>query len=300
MKVIRVATRSSKLAVVQANTVAEALMSLDPGIKCELVMLKTAADINHSAPIASIGGKGVFIKELEQALLANKADIAVHSVKDMPSKLQDKFVLPAILPRVNAHDVLISDSDFGSLPEGAVVGTSSLRRTSQLRLLRPDLTYKDIRGNIDTRINKLNNGYDAIILAAAGVLRLGYEEHIRHHFSIEEIMPAAGQGAIGVECLSENDSIINLISKLNYIPSAAAVAAERSCMWHLGGHCMAPIAAYASLSGDNITLRMVVTNKDSSEVLRASRTATDATELGKDVAKELIAKGALNLINTAV
>lgn len=299
---IKIATRPSKLALMQANIVATALSKLDPNISCELVTIKTSADIKSEQPINTIGGKGIFIKELEQSLLAKKADIAVHSIKDMPSKLLEPFSMPAILPRLAAHDILISNNHtaFHDLAPGAVVGTSSLRRTCQLQILRPDLTYKPIRGNIDTRIKKLAGKYDAIILAAAGIIRLGYEQHISENFSLEDILPSAGQGAICIECLHDNSDMIKLASLLNHAPSAAAVTAERSAMWHLGGHCMAPIAAYANYSENGITLKAMVANQDSSRVIRAIKTASPlyAMELGQDIAAELISQGALDLIGT--
>ena len=299
---IKIATRPSKLALTQANIVATAITKLDPNISCELVAIKTSADIKSEQPINTIGGKGIFIKELEQALLAKKADIAVHSIKDMPSKLAEHFSMPAILPRLVTHDVLISNNHtaFDDLAPGAVVGTSSLRRTCQLQILRPDLTYKPIRGNVDTRINKLAGDYDAIILAAAGIIRLGYEKHISQDFALEDILPAAGQGAIGIECLRDNSDMLKLASLLNHVPSAAAVTAERSAMWHLGGHCMAPIAAYASCNENKITLKAMVASHDSSKVIRTTKTAAlpDAAELGQNIAKELISQGALDLIGT--
>jgi hydroxymethylbilane synthase len=304
MPIIRIATRPSKLALAQASIVATKLTDLNCNITCEIVIIKTKADIKADQPINAIGGKGIFIKELEQALLAKKADIAVHSVKDMPSALSQSFIMPAILPRLAAHDVLISNNNttFYNLAPNMIIGTSSLRRTCQLQILRPDLTYKPIRGNVDTRIKKLESGYDAIILAHAGIERLGYEQHITQNFSLEDIMPSAGQGAIGIECLSDNSAIINLVSKLNHAPSFHAITAERSAMFHLGGHCMAPIAAHAICHENNITLRAMVTNKDSSQVIRATKTAeiSQAMTLGQHIAEKLIFQGALDLINTAV
>jgi hydroxymethylbilane synthase len=304
MPIIRIATRPSKLALAQASIVAKKLTELNCDITSKIVVITTTADIKAEQPINTIGGKGIFIKELEQALLAKQADIAVHSIKDMPSQLAQPFIMPAVLPRVAAHDVLISNNNltFSELSPNMVVGTSSLRRTCQLQILRPDLTYKAIRGNVDTRIKKLASGYDAIILACAGIARLGLEQYISDNFSLKDMIPSAGQGAIGIECLNDNSPIIALISKLNHPPSAASITAERSAMLHLGGHCMAPIAAYASCKENDITLTAMVANKDSSRVIRAANTAhtSHAAKLGEDIAKNLISQGALDLINTAI
>jgi hydroxymethylbilane synthase len=297
---IRIATRPSKLAIKQAEMAASAIKKHYPEVNISIKEFSTRADINNSAPIESFGGKGIFVKELEQALLDKEADIAVHSTKDMPCKLNSAFVLPAFLSRASVNDVLISKVKLTLLKPGAKIGTSSLRRKLQLMAIRPDLEYKPIRGNIDTRIKKLESGYDAIILALAGLERLETETQITEIFNTDAILPAAGQGAIGIECLSSNIEIVEILQNINDHKTSICVSAERSLMAELGGHCQAPIAAYARIEKNKLILEAKVFGLKAKENLyhKISGEPKDSFEIGKSLADYLNNKGAQSLISS--
>lgn len=299
---IRIATRPSKLAIKQAEMAASAIKKHYPEVNISIKEFSTRADINNSAPIESFGGKGIFVKELEQALLDKEADIAVHSTKDMPCKLNSAFVLPAFLSRASVNDVLISNNKtkLSSLNPGAIIGTSSLRRKLQLMAVRPDLEYKPIRGNIDTRIKKLESGYDAIIIALAGLERLETEAQITEIFNTDSILPAAGQGAIGIECLSSNIEIVEILQSINDHNTSICVSAERSLMAELGGHCQAPIAAYARIENNKLILEAKVFGLKAKENLyhKISGEPKDSFEIGKSLADYLNNKGAQSLISS--
>ncbi len=248
-----------------------------------------------------IGGKGLFVKELEMALLDGRADIAVHSMKDVPMDLPPGLVVPVICARHDVRDVFIA-KDYGSLatlPQGAIVGTASLRRQTQLKALRHDLVYQDLRGNINTRLKRLDRGdFAAIILAAAGVERMGFQARIRDYFSVEDCLPAAGQGALGIEIRADDDAIAELIAPLNHDKTAACVIAERALCRRLNGGCQVPIGAYATLKKDVLTVQGLVANPDGTNIIRAQRKGKllAADELGTEVAEALIAAGAEQIL----
>jgi|SaaInlStandDraft_6_1057023.scaffolds.fasta_scaffold00919_5 hydroxymethylbilane synthase len=298
---IRIATRSSALALAQTELAIKTIKAKYPISVIEVIKLTTKADKNSQTPIHEIGGKGIFVKELEQALLEQKADVAVHSVKDMPSKLTAELSLPCILERSLPHDILISKQNLSlsKLAPGSIVGTSSIRRELQLKLMRPDLIYKPIRGNVGTRIKKIGHGYDAIILAYAGIARLQLTEHITENFKLSEMLPAAGQAAIGLQCLTQNDKIMNMLTTLDHKASNVCITAERSAMENLGAHCFAPVAAYAEHAEDKIKLHAKVFTNTGHIQTTQTGPCTAAYDIGKEAAVELIHQGALDIISKA-
>lgn len=294
---LRIATRQSPLALWQAEYVKAELERHHPGIDVTLVKFTTRGDKILDTPLAKIGGKGLFVKELEQALLAGEADIAVHSMKDVPMSFPEGLELGVICPRENPFDAFVSNTyaALDELPAGAVVGTSSLRRQCQLKLLRPDLQIRDLRGNVGTRLGKLDAGeYDAIILAAAGLIRLGLAERIKSVLDDTVSLPAGGQGAVGIELRSNDPTIANLIAPLACQDTTDRVIAERALNNHLQGGCQVPIACYSVLEGEILWLRGLVGATDGSEILRAEARAnrSDAAKLGVAVAEQLLAQGA--------
>jgi hydroxymethylbilane synthase len=296
-EVIRIATRKSPLAMWQAEHVAAALQAAHPGLQVELLGMSTQGDKILDTPLAKIGGKGLFVKELEQRMLAGDADIAVHSMKDVPVELPEGLHLPIIMEREDPHDAFVSNThaSLDELPEGAKVGTSSLRRQCQLFARRPDLEILPLRGNVNTRLKKLDDGeYDAIILAAAGLKRLGFGERIRTVISPEQSLPAIGQGAIGIECRSEDPRVNQLIAVLHHGDTADRVRAERAFNARLEGGCQVPIGGHAILEGDNIWLRGLVGEADGSELIEGEIRGPrgDAEALGVALAEELLARGA--------
>ncbi|WP_078117856.1 hydroxymethylbilane synthase [Thiosocius teredinicola] len=298
---IRIATRKSPLAMWQAEHVADALRKAHPGLEVELLGMSTQGDKILDTPLAKIGGKGLFVKELEQRMLEGDADIAVHSMKDVPVELPDGLHLAVILEREDPRDAFVSNhhASLVALPEGARVGTSSLRRQCQLADQRPDLEIIPLRGNVNTRLKKLDDGeYDAIILAAAGLLRLGLAERIRSFIDTEHSLPAIGQGAIGIECRSDDDRINSLLAPLHHAPTAARVRAERAMNHRLEGGCQVPIGGHATLDGDQLFLRGLVGTVDGSEIVRAEITGpeADAEQLGTALAEELLAHGAAKIL----
>jgi len=294
---IRIATRKSALALWQAEYVKARLEQAHPGLKVSLVPMVSRGDKLLDAPLAKIGGKGLFVKELETALLENEADIAVHSMKDVPMDFPEGLGLFCICEREDPRDAFVSNTyeSLDALPAGSVVGTSSLRRQAQLLARRPDLKIQFLRGNVNTRLAKLDAGeYDAIILAAAGLIRLGFEDRIRSSISAEDSLPAGGLGAVGIECRSADADVHALLAPLHHRETALRVTAERALNKHLNGGCQVPIACYALLEDDQLWLRGLVGQPDGGLLLRAEARAasSDAEALGVRVAEALLAQGA--------
>ena len=290
-------TRQSALAMWQARHVEARLKEVHPGLEVEILGMTTEGDRRLDTSLAKIGGKGLFVKELEDALARGAADIAVHSMKDVPMDLLPGHVLGAILERADPRDAFVSAryADLASLPAGARVGTSSLRRESQLRAARPDLLVQPLRGNVPTRLRKLDEGqHDAILLAAAGLKRLGLAERITALLSTEQSLPAAGQGAIGIECRADREDVLRLVEPLNHLATALAVRAERAVARTLAGSCNVPLAAYADVSGDTMRLRGFVGAPDGSRVVRGSveGAASEAEVHGLALAVQLREDGA--------
>lgn len=299
---IRIATRQSPLALWQAEHVKAQLELKHPGLQTELLPMTTRGDKILDSPLAKIGGKGLFIKELELAILEGKADIAVHSMKDVPMEFPDGLSLAIICEREDYRDAFVSNkhASFEGLPNGAIVGTSSLRRQCQLRAVRPDIQIKDLRGNVNTRLGKLDNGeYDAIILAAAGLLRLGMSDRIQAYIEPSICLPAGGQGAIGIECRSDDSRVLNYLKVLNHRHSSICVGAERAMNARLNGGCQVPIACLAELMGDSLSLKGIVGSVDGKEILSAefNGKADDYDALGVKVADQLLQQGAGRLLD---
>ncbi|MGE6811338.1 hydroxymethylbilane synthase [uncultured Pseudoalteromonas sp.] len=295
--IVRIATRKSALALWQAEFVKAQLEHYHPGILVELVPMSTQGDIILDTPLAKIGGKGLFVKELEQAMLEGLADMAVHSMKDMPVEFPEGLTLHTICEREDPRDAFVSNNfaNIDELPQGAIVGTSSLRRQCQIRASRPDLKIHDLRGNVNTRLAKLDSGqYDAIILAAAGLIRLEMKDRIRAYIEPEVSLPANGQGAVGIECRTDDEAIKVLLAPLEHSETRIRVNAERAMNRHLEGGCQVPIGAYALVNGDQVHLRGLVGAIDGSEILRdeVSGHVNDAEKLGVELAKMLLAQGA--------
>ena len=298
---IRIATRKSALALWQVEPVKARLEQAHPGLQVTLVPMVSRGDKLLDAPLAKIGGKGLFVKELETALLEQQADIAVHSMKDVPMDFPEGLGLYCICEREDARDAFVSNTyaSLEALPAGSIVGTSSLRRQAQLLARRPDLTIHFLRGNVNTRLAKLDAGeYDAIILAAAGLIRLGFESRIRDSISVEDSLPAGGQGAVGIECRTEDAAIHALLAPLHHRETALRVSAERALNKHLNGGCQVPIACYAILEGDQLWLRGLVGQPDGSLLLQAEQrgAAENAEQLGVDVAEALLEQGAAAIL----
>lgn len=295
--VLKIATRQSPLALWQANFVKDRLEDLYPDLTIELVTMVTKGDVLLDTPLAKIGGKGLFVKELENALLEKRADIAVHSMKDVPMQFPEGLGLSVICKREDPRDAFVSNryASFDDLPKGAVVGTSSLRRQCQLKQLRPDLDIRSLRGNVGTRLSKLDNGeYDAIILAAAGLIRLGMKERITSFIETTMSLPAAGQGAVGIECRTDDTSVQALLAPLANQETTACVLAERAMNAHLQGGCQVPIGGYAVLENNQLYLRALVGELDGSAIIRAEGKSAveNAEELGVQIAEQLLAQGA--------
>lgn len=298
MKKIRIATRASQLARWQAEHVASRLEALHENIRTELVPITTEGDRMLHAPLAKVGGKGVFVKALEVAILEGRADIAVHSMKDVPVELPPALVMSVITAREDPRDVLVSKVHpcLDALPVGSRVGTSSLRRQCQLRALRPDLVVTDLRGNVNTRLAKLEQGdFDAIVLASAGLKRLALESLVSEYFEPERFLPAVGQGVMGIECRRDDRENQGLIAPLHDEPAAAQLDAERAMNRALGGGCQVPIAGFAETPQPGVLrLRALVARLDGSEILRDDRRGRvdEAEALGLEVAADLLARGA--------
>lgn len=294
---LRIATRKSLLALWQAEYVQAELERHHPGLRVELVPLVSRGDKILDVPLAKVGGKGLFVKELEQALLAGEADIAVHSMKDVPMEFPAGLGLAVICPREDARDAFVSNcfNSLDELPAGAVVGTSSLRRQCQLLAKRPDLQVKFLRGNVQTRLHKLDTGdYDAIILAAAGLIRLELPERIRSFIAPEVSLPAGGQGAVGIECRLDDRATLALLQPLHHQATAEQVLAERALNRRLQGGCQVPIACYALHQGDQLWLRGLVGAPDGSQILfdEIRAPVAEAEAMGVALAERLLAAGA--------
>ncbi|WP_461537242.1 hydroxymethylbilane synthase [Spongorhabdus nitratireducens] len=297
MKKVRIATRKSALALWQAEYVKARLEFFHPDLEVELVAMTSRGDRILDAPLAKIGGKGLFVKELETAMLENRADIAVHSMKDVPMEFPEGLGLAVICEREDPRDAFVSNTfnSIDELPEGAVVGTSSLRRQCQLMADRPDLKIRFLRGNVNTRLAKLDAGeYDAIILAAAGLIRLEMADRIRNYISTEQSLPAGGQGAVGIECRTDDAEMLELLKPLHHEKTASCVLAERAMNKRLNGGCQVPIGGFAVLEGENIYLRGLVGSPDGETMLRSEvrGPAVQAEQLGIQVAESLLEQGA--------
>ena len=300
---IRIATRKSRLAVWQAEHVAAKLEALDEVESVELVRLSTKGDEILDRSLQKIGGKGLFIKELEVAMQEGRADLAVHSMKDVPADMPEGFAIAAILERANDRDALVSGGvGFGDLPSGALVGSSSLRRQAQLRMLRSDLEIRPLRGNVNTRLAKLDAGeFDAIILAAAGLERLGMAERISATFELDEMLPAASQGVIGIECLDDDIELKAVLAQLNDADTVLTTNADREVARFLNASCQSPVAAHAVIEGSELRLTALAALPDGSRHLKAtdSGRAEDAVALGAAVAGQLREQGVDDLLERA-
>lgn len=301
MKILKIATRQSPLALWQAEHIRARLEALHADLKVELVTFVTQGDKILDTPLAKIGGKGLFVKELEAALLDGRADLAVHSMKDVPMKLPAGLSLAVICEREDPLDAFVSNTyaSFEQLPQGAKVGTSSLRRKSQILKARPDLEIIDLRGNVGTRLSKLDAGlYDAIILASAGLKRLGLAERIRHTLPTEVSLPAVGQGALGLECRAEDQAVLDLILPLLHSETDVCVRTERAFNAYLEGGCQVPIAGYAILEQGQIHMQGRVGSVDGKTLLKAEQVGdiNQVEKIGVALAQELLAQGAGDLL----
>ena len=302
MNQLSIATRKSPLAMWQAEFVKAQLLQQHPQLAIELIGMSTQGDVLLDVPLAKIGGKGLFIKELEEQMMAGNAQLAVHSMKDLPAVLPEGFAIGAVLARHNPLDAFVSNTyaNLDELPQGAIVGTSSLRRKSQLLAIRPDLQLHDLRGNIHTRMRKLDEGqYDAIILAAAGLERMDMPERIRSVIPAEVCLPAVAQGALAIEVLANDASTQGFVDCLNDQTTLACVRAERAMNAALEGGCQVPIGSYAIWQGEQIWLRGLVASLDGKTIIRGERkgSAADAEMMGEDLAQELLVKGAKSILD---
>jgi hydroxymethylbilane synthase len=300
---LTIGSRGSKLALVQANWVKTRLEAARPELKVGIEIIKTSGDVFLDAPLSQIGGKGLFTKEIEDALLEGKIDLAVHSLKDLPTVLPAGLTLAAVSPREDVRDAFLSRDylSLTSLPKGARVGTSSLRRQSQLLRLRRDLDVANLRGNLDTRIRKLDEKqYDAILLACAGLDRLGYQHRIAERISIRQLCPAVGQGALGIETREADVRTRQWLQCLHHPPTHFAVTAERAFLGRLGGGCQVPIAGHAWIEGSRLEMLGVVASADGQEYFRdqASAPTEQAEELGSQLAERILSTGASKILNS--
>jgi len=298
---LKIATRKSELALWQARFIADKLESLDEVEHVELMPMTTRGDDILDRSLQQIGGKGLFIKELEDALQQRRADIAVHSMKDVPADMPGGFCIAAVLERDNPFDALVTSDNRGldSVPQGGTIGSSSLRRQAQIRALRPDITVNPLRGNVNTRLAKLQLGqFDAIILASAGLERLGMSSKISEEFTAEQMLPAAAQGVLGIECLQSNDELRELLSRLEHEATKTTTIAERAVARALEASCQSPVASFATVKGDEISLRALVASIDGKTILSESATAKldEADALGIQVAERLLKRGAGDLL----
>ncbi|MHC1729468.1 MAG: hydroxymethylbilane synthase [Syntrophobacteraceae bacterium] len=301
-ELIRIGTRGSMLALKQSGMMKEAVERLWPGLKVELQVIKTTGDKITDVPLSKVGGKGLFVKEIEDALLDDLVDLAVHSIKDVPAVLPEGLEIGIIPEREDPRDALIirQVTDISALPHGAVIGTSSLRRAAQMRKMRRDLEIRNLRGNLDTRLRKLEEGeFDAILLAAAGLKRMGWQDRITMYLDPDEFIPAIGQGALGIEIRSADDKIRRFLAPLHHPKSAVAVQAERSLLKELEGGCQVPIGGHAKVAGSIIELSGLVASLDGMEIFRVVQSAPikEAMELGKRVAAELLELGARRILD---
>jgi hydroxymethylbilane synthase len=298
---IKIGTRGSKLALTQANLVADSLKKTDPGITTEICVIKTSGDIMQDVSLTKIGGKGVFVKEIEDALTSGKVDLAVHSMKDVPTEIPKGLTFAAIMQREDVRDVLVSKNNkkIEFMPRGARIGTGSMRRAAQLLAILPDLSIVSLRGNLETRLKKIETeNLQGVILAAAGMKRMGLAEKISQYLPIETMLPAVGQGALGLEIRESDEEIRKVVAKLNHTQTAAEVTAERSFLRHLGGGCLLPIAAFGKMEGDQLTLEGLVAAPQGTSIIRdkVKGLALDAEVLGKRLAKMILEKGGNKLL----
>lgn len=294
MRRIVVGTRRSALAMTQTQWVIERLKALGTGHAFAVQPIVTKGDRILDVTLSKIGGKGLFVKEIEQALLDGEADLAVHSLKDLPAELPDGLVIAAVPPREDPRDALISRDGrrFEELPAGAVVGTSSLRRAAQLRAWRPDLRVVPLRGNVDTRLKRLEAGdFDAIVLAAAGLARMGWLNRVTEFLPPERVIPAVGQGALAVECRADDDEVLALVARLNDCDTERAVRAERAFLHRLNGGCQVPLGAHAVVEGDRVRLTGFVGAPDGSRLIVETADGTEAEEVGVAAAERILARG---------
>ncbi len=293
---IRIATRKSPLAKWQAHHVAGLLRGREPGLEVRLHELVTKGDKILDVALAQVGGKGLFVKEIEEALLSREAEIAVHSMKDLPASLADGLVLGAVPEREDPRDALCARSAkaLDDLPRGARVGTSSLRRAAQLRALRPDLVIDTIRGNVETRLRKVHEGFDAVVLAYAGLKRLGLDAHVSYLFDPGEMLPAVAQGALALEARADDPHTLARLAPLEHLPTRQRVEAERGLLRRLEGGCQVPIAAHATVEGGRVHLRALVSSLDGQRLVRGERSGPgeDARALGEALGDELLSRGA--------
>jgi hydroxymethylbilane synthase len=302
---IVIGSRGSKLALTQAEWVRTELTRLNPDLEIQIDIVRTTGDAKPD-PLSIIGGKGVFTKELEDALLDRRVDLAVHSLKDLPTTISDGLTISAICEREDPRDALVlpnsgsaSLTSLASLQSGAVVGTSSPRRLAQLQNARPDLTIKELRGNVDTRLRKLDEGqYDALILAAAGLRRLGLKDRVSFVIPTEQMLPAVGQGALGLQTRDDNVDVNEVVARLNHPNTRLACLAERALLRKLGGGCQLPIAAHAVVSGEELVLDGLVSSRDGQAIVRnqVRGSANDAELIGSELAQRLVSDGALELL----
>lgn len=297
-------TRGSKLALIQTRIVTDAIHNIVPTVEIETRIITTEGDRNQRDSLTKLGGRGVFVGEIEQELHAGAIDFAVHSLKDLPASQPEGLLLVAVLPRGDARDVLVSRGGVSlqQLPKGARVGSSSERRSAQLRALRGGLDHRNIRGNVDTRIRKLDDGeYDAIVLAAAGLERLGLRHRVTSYFSPEEMLPSVGQGALVVECRANDQAAIDLLRRLDHAETRAAVEAERAFLRAFGAGCSLPIGAYATLSGDTLRVEGLIANAEGTRIIRdhASGPLRDAETLGRVLGEKVLQHGGRELLKAA-
>lgn len=303
MNTVRIATRKSQLALWQAHYVRDRLQDHHKQLEVELVEIVSEGDKTLDVPLSQVGGKGLFLKELEQSLLNQSADIAVHSMKDVTVMLPEGLIIAAICPREDPRDAFVSNQyeSIEKLPEGATVGSCSLRRRCQIQAAFPHLKVENLRGNVNTRLSRLDNGdYDALILAAAGLIRLEFNTRIRQFLDVKLSLPAVGQGAVGIECRENDKEIIQLLQPLIDEESSLRVEAERAANARLGGGCHVPVAVFAEINGSNMTVRGLVGELDGSRILRANASgrAAEATRLGDEVAGQLIEQGARKILES--
>ena len=301
MSALKIGTRTSPLALEQANWVKTQLMEHDKKCRIELVPMKTEGDLRQHVPLSEIGGKGLFIREIENALLQGDIDIAVHSMKDLPTELPTGLIIEAVSPRVDPFDVFISrtHSKLENLPSGATIATGSLRRKVQLLHYRNDLTFEAIRGNVDTRLMKLEKGsVENLVLAAAGLIRLKQKVKITHYLSSDICLPAAGQGSLGIEIRAGDSSLKKKLAPLNDADSSATITAERSCLHHLGVGCHTPASSYGEISGESILLKGFVASLDGKEVIKKKMLGPrdNAQFLGELLAKKILDAGGRELL----
>lgn len=298
---LKIGTRQSLLALWQSNYIAACLREQYPDCEVTLKKIVTKGDKILDVPLAQIGSKGLFTKEIEEEILDGTVDLAVHSLKDMPTILPEGLCLTAITERANVGDAFVSNkyNSFAELPQGAVLGTSSLRRKAQLLAVRPDLQIVDLRGNVDTRLRKLDEcQYDAIILAAAGLERLGHKDRIKEVISPNVCLPAVGQGALAIECRSNDPEVQEMLNFLNHIPTRIATSAERAFLGLVDGGCQVPIGVYADVENDEIKIEAIIASLDGQTILRQTTTgkATEAVELAKALGNDMLAHGGQEIL----